>query len=49
MNARSPHELNARSSEQALAAFGSKKAEIDAMLSSLQDTSKNPFFGPIEA
>jgi hypothetical protein len=35
--------LNARSSEQALAAFVSKKAEIDVMLSRLQALSDDHF------
>jgi hypothetical protein len=42
MNARL-HQLNARSSEQALAAFVSKKAEIDAMLTGLQALSDDHF------
>ena len=42
MNARI-HKLNTRSSEQALAAFVSKKAEIDAMLSRLQALSEDHF------
>jgi hypothetical protein len=37
------HRLNARSSEQALAAFVSKKAEIDAMLVRLQALSGEHF------
>jgi hypothetical protein len=32
---------NTRSNQQALAVFVQKKAEIDAMLTRLQDTSKN--------
>ena len=42
MNARI-HRRNARSSEQALAAFVSKKAEIDAMLVRLQALSDDHF------
>jgi len=42
MNARI-HKLNTKSSEQALAAFVSKKAEIDAMLSRLQALSEDHF------
>ena len=42
MNARS-RKLNTRSSEQALAAFVSKKAEIDAMLARLQALSADHF------
>jgi hypothetical protein len=42
MNARI-HRLNTRSSEQALAAFVSNKAEIDAMLSRLQALSDDHF------
>jgi hypothetical protein len=42
MNART-HKLNIRSSEQALAAFVSKKAEIDAMLARLQALSGEHF------
>ena len=42
MNARL-HKLNARSSEQALAALVSKKAEIDAMLTRLQALSDDHF------
>jgi hypothetical protein len=37
------HELNTRSSHQALAAFVSKKAEIDAMLARLQALSEDHF------
>ena len=42
MNARM-HQLNTRSSEQALAAFVAKKAEIDAMLARLQAHSAEHF------
>ena len=42
MNARM-HKMNTRSSEQALAAFVSKKAEIDAMLTRLQALSDDRF------
>jgi hypothetical protein len=42
MNARI-HKLNTRSSEQALAAFVSKKAEIDARLARLQALSDDHF------
>jgi hypothetical protein len=42
MNART-HKLNTRSSEQALAAFVSKKAEIDTMLTRLQALSDDHF------
>jgi hypothetical protein len=42
MNARI-RELNTRSSEQALAAFVSKKAEIDALLARLQALSDDHF------
>jgi hypothetical protein len=42
MNARI-HRWNARSCEQALAAFVSKKAEIDAMLARLQALSEDHF------
>jgi hypothetical protein len=42
MNART-HKLNTRSSEQALAAFVSKKAEIDAILTRLQALSDDHF------
>ena len=42
MNARI-HKLNTRSSEQALAAFVSKKAEIDTMLTRLQALSDDHF------
>ena len=42
MNARI-HRRNARSSEQALAAFVSKKREIDAMLARLQALSDDHF------
>ena len=42
MNARM-HKLNTRSSEQALAAFVSKKAEIDAILTRLQALSDDHF------
>ena len=42
MNARI-HKLNTKSSEQALAAFVSKKAEIDAMLARLQGLSEDHF------
>ena len=42
MNARI-HRLNIRSSEQALAAFVSNKAEIDAMLARLQALSDDHF------
>ena len=42
MNARI-HKLNTRSSEQALAAFVSKKAEIDTMLTRLQAHSADHF------
>jgi hypothetical protein len=37
------HELNIRSSEHAMAAFVSKKAEIDAMLARLQALSDDHF------
>jgi hypothetical protein len=37
------HKLNTRSSEQALVAFVSKKAEIDAMLTRLQALSDDHF------
>jgi hypothetical protein len=37
------HKLNTRSSEQALAAFVSKRAEIDAMLARLQALSDDHF------
>jgi hypothetical protein len=42
MNART-HKLNTRSNEQALAAFVSRKAEIDAMLARLQALSADHF------
>jgi hypothetical protein len=42
MNARI-HKLNTRSSEQALAAFVSKKAEIDEMLTRLRALSDDHF------
>ena len=42
MNARI-HKLNTRSSEQALAVFVSKKAEIDTMLARLQALSGDHF------
>ena len=42
MNARM-HKLNTRSNEQALAAFVSKKGEIDAMLARLQALSGEHF------
>jgi len=42
MNARI-HKLNTRSSEQALVAFVSKKAEIDAMLTRLRALSDDHF------
>jgi hypothetical protein len=42
MNARI-HKLNTRSNEDALAAFVSKKAEIDAMLTRLQALSDDHF------
>ena len=42
MNA-STHKLNTRLSEQALAAFVSKKAEIEAMLTRLQALSDDHF------
>ena len=42
MNART-HKLNTRSSEQALAAFVSKKAEIDTMLTRVQKLSADHF------
>jgi hypothetical protein len=42
MNARM-HKMNTRSSEQALAAFINKKAEIDAMLTRLQALSDDHF------
>jgi hypothetical protein len=42
MNART-RKLNARSSEQALAAFVAKKAEIDSMLTRLQALSADHF------
>jgi hypothetical protein len=42
MNARM-HELNTTSKEQALAAFVSKNAEIDAMLTRLQALSDDHF------
>ena len=42
MNARM-HKLSTGSSEQALAAFVSKKAEIDAMLTRLQQLSEDHF------
>jgi hypothetical protein len=42
MNARS-HKLNARSNEQALAAFVAKKAEIDTMLARLEALSGDHF------
>jgi hypothetical protein len=42
MNARI-HKLNTRSSEQALAAFVSKKAEIDTMLTRLKALSDGHF------
>jgi hypothetical protein len=48
MNARI-HKLNTRSSAQALAAFVSKKAEIDTMLTRLQALSDDHFgYGPDE-
>jgi hypothetical protein len=43
------HKRNTRSNEQALAAFVSKKAEIDAMLTRLQAHSDEHFgYGPDE-
>jgi hypothetical protein len=48
MNARI-HKLNTKSSEQSLAAFVSKKAEIDTMLRRLQALSDDHFgYGPDE-
>jgi hypothetical protein len=48
MNARIS-KLDARSSEDALAAFVSKKAEIDAMLTRLQALSDDHFgYSPVE-